>query len=165
MIYPLPSNFGFNYVAVPYWQWLPIPQPLLAPVRDVVVVEPDPTQDIDEAVLNPPEEELPPADQEPVDLLELVFQGYQWQLVAQWHPFVNPGYDHLVDNDPAEILERGVRKERERDQLTHRPPTRHARLKMKAMATIRSADPGWLGAALASARSNRQLAPQRLQCQ
>jgi hypothetical protein len=51
-----------------------------------------------------------------------VLKGYEWRPVAVWYPVANPGWDHCVDNDPAEIHDRAVREEEERAARRHEPP-------------------------------------------
>ncbi|NML18501.1 hypothetical protein [Azohydromonas caseinilytica] len=51
-----------------------------------------------------------------------VLKGYEWRPVAVWLPMVNPGWDHCVDNDPAEIHDRAVRAEEERAVRRLEPP-------------------------------------------
>jgi hypothetical protein len=107
MIPPLPVNFGFSWVAMPVWQWVqaaPEPEPCPAPVD-----EGQPQQ-----AAEPPE---------PVTA-RWVFKGYQWQPFALWHPFVNPAWDHVVDNDAHEIRERGVRQQQERRSIEVHAATR-----------------------------------------
>ena len=91
MIPPLPVNFGFSWVAMPVWQWVPA-----AP-------EPEPC----------PDSEPAGEPSEPVEA-RWVFKGYQWQPFALWYPFVNPGWDHFVDNDADEMRDRSERLEQER---------------------------------------------------
>src|SRR6476661_7478511 len=99
MIFPLPPNLGFSFVAMPVWQ-------LAAAAHDPPPPQdPSPSQDCSTEAQPPPE---PPA--EPC----WIFKGYEWRPLALWYPMVNPGWDHCVDNDPDDIRDRETRQEQER---------------------------------------------------
>lgn len=51
-----------------------------------------------------------------------VLKGYELRPVGVWYPMVNPGWDHCVDNDPAEIHDRAVREEEDRAVRRREPP-------------------------------------------
>ncbi|WP_280156100.1 hypothetical protein [Piscinibacter sp. XHJ-5] len=95
MIPPLPANIGFSWLAMPFGQWVPV-----AP-------DPEPC---------PPDPQAAETTPEPV-AMRWEFKGYQWQPLALWVPFVNPGWDHVVDNDPDEIRDRAERQEQERRSM------------------------------------------------
>lgn len=103
MIPPLPSNLGFIYVAVPLLEWISAP-------KVDTPVDPAPAAQAGEGGERAEGPACPATD------LRLVFKGYAWQPQAQWYPFVNPGWDHFVDNDADEIHERAIQQERERAQ-------------------------------------------------
>jgi hypothetical protein len=107
MIHPISNQVGWAYVAVPVWQ---LETPAAPPAAVGSTCAP-------EAGAGPDLAPLP--EQEP----RLVFKGYEWRPVAHWNPFVNPGWDHWVDNDPEEIRERQLRVERERQQAQVVAPT------------------------------------------
>jgi hypothetical protein len=110
MIHPISNQVIWTYVAIPVWQ-LETPATPAAADDSGCIQRASPGAD---------------AAPQPLEEPRLVFKGYEWQAVAHWDPFVNPGWDHWVDNDPDEIREREVRVERERQQAAAAAPTQHA---------------------------------------
>lgn len=114
MIPPLPSSFGFSYVAIPVWKWEPDPA-TTAPATSSAATSsaaPSPAAPCSEGAAAEGDANAPTAPS-----LRLVFKGYEFRLTAQWHPFVNPGWDSFVDNDPDEIHRRGIKQERDQQQI------------------------------------------------
>lgn len=96
MIFPIPHIYDFSFVAAPLW-------------------EREHTAEIKAKTPCDPSESSPEPSES--DETQWAFKGYQWHLEATWYPFVNPGWDHFVDNDPDEIREREIRYEQERHAL------------------------------------------------
>ena len=105
MIFPIPHLYDFSFVALPTWER-----------KHKAESEPADTCDSPEA--------QSASDADAVDT-PWIFKGYQWQLQANWYPFVNPGWDHFVDNDPDEMREREIRLEQDRhEQERHALPAK-----------------------------------------
>ena len=103
MILPNPP-IGFSFVAVPVWRLENVPGD--DPPPDSAAAPSAGGWDCEPVDAAPP----PP----PPSTTRWVFKGYEWRPFATWYPFVNPGWDHLVDNDPRDIHERAIRQEQER---------------------------------------------------
>jgi hypothetical protein len=113
MIFPLPSHFNWSFVAVPVWQpAAPEPAPSGTPLPSIDLAPGSGGQAVVTIEVSEPQAPSGP---------RLVFKGYEYRPVVQWHPFVNPAWDHFIDNDADEIRERELRADR--DRLPVAPPS------------------------------------------
>jgi hypothetical protein len=114
MIFPIPPIYNFSWAAKAIWELEQTTDVKLEPSCDPN--EPSP-------VLSESVEE------------QWVFKGYQYRLEATWYPWVNPGWDHFVDNDPDEMRERELRYEQERHALQAKPsPQAEAAMRADSVA-------------------------------
>ena len=105
MIFPVAPIYGFFFRSIA----------ILEPVQDTHT-------DRSGAVLPAQGSSTPPWQSVETVTTRWVLKGYELRPVGVWYPMVNPGWDHCVDNDPAEIHNRAVREEESRAVRRREPP-------------------------------------------
>ena len=108
MIFPVAPIYGFFF-------------------RSIAILEPVQDTQTDRCGAVLPAQDAPGPGTPPWHSVETVttrwvLKGYEWRPVGVWYPMVNPGWDHCVDNDPAEIHDRAVREEDGRAARRREPP-------------------------------------------
>jgi hypothetical protein len=109
VIFPVAPIYGFFFRSIA----------ILEPVQDTQTDRSGAVLPAQDAALGP---STPPWQGVETVTTRWVLKGYELRPVGVWYPMVNPGWDHCVDNDPAEIHDRAVREEESRAVRRREPP-------------------------------------------